>query len=405
MKPYLASPLEPRRYGLKPWARTMYLLMAAISIGLGILFVELPLSDPSGISNILWGMIAAELLLGAYYLLAASFRFVLLDRESISVSGIFHTRSLRLDEVIGQRRISSRNGPCLVIECRHPGNHRLTISNRFNFDDRFNAWLQTLPDLDAQDREDILNSISAATELGGTRKVRLQKLRSAKQVALILSILTIAAGATLLLLRQSLNLTVFGALDIFLALMPWMAVLLQAFSPLLYSSFAQKQDPRASLLLLIVISSLALLVSPFNNLQEDSLLTLIAYGSIPGLLLAFALHLSATSQDAPTNPPSTRMALLIFTLAYGAGLAIQADTQLDYSQPRQYQAQVLKKTYSSGRSTTYYLHLNAWDTLGEEKAVTVSRSLYLSVKTGDLVCIAAYDGVLRVGWFTVRRCP
>jgi len=154
-----------------------------------------------------------------------------------------------------------------------------------------------------------------------------------------------------------------------------------------------------------VISSLALLVSPFNNLQEDSLLTLIAYGSIPGLLLAFALHLSATSQDAPTNPPSTRMALLIFTLAYGAGLAIQADTQLDYSQPRQYQAQVLKKTYSSGRSTTYYLHLNAWDTLGEEKAVTVSRSLYLSVKTGDLVCIAAYDGVLRVGWFTVRRCP
>jgi hypothetical protein len=403
MEAFSAAVGQSKRYTLKGWSRALYLFFAIGGICLGVVLYSQTLNAAAKNP---WPMrlsAAAVVLAGIYFGISAFSSFVQLDQQSVSVGGVLQTRSLRLDAIRGRRTISSRNGSYLVIEGKNREDRPLRISSSFDLDDDWAAWAESLVDLDEQDRQAVLDAVASDAELGSTPEERLGKLRQAKTIAIALSVVAIAAAAALWIAGHSISLNLFGAIDLLLVVLPWVALLLQARSPLLYSVVANKKDPRATLLFVPLAAGFGLLASPFSNLQSVSPMTLLGYGCIPGVILAFAFY--GASRPGPQEKRVAALLVLLFLAGfYGDGLATQINTQLDRSAPRPYTAQVLQKTYSSGRSTTYYLHLSSWETPGEEEKVTVSSSLYESVQEGDSVCVTARDGALQVGWFTVQRC-
>jgi len=401
MDTYLAGSGAPRRYELKVWIRVMHLAFAGFAGSIGIFLFQQ--SRNNSISNIatIWLTAAGLILLAIYLGLSSFLSFVQFDHESISVGGVFNTRTMRLDAVKGFRKRRTRNGSYLILESKNPEDPELRVWDRFNLDDQWAAWVQSLTDLDQADRQSALDAIASAEELGDSQEARLGKLATAKLIAIVLSVLAIVSGVSLLIYSKSLSSNLFGGIDLLLILLPWIALLLQATSPLLYSTFANNKDPRATLSFVLLASAFGVFISPFSNLQIVPMLTLIAYGCIPGLILGGAFLMNSPRTAQPSAP---WFLLLLITCVYGTGVVRQIDTQLDTSQPRQYSTQVLDKSMSRGRSTTYYLRLNSWEPRDNYKKVSVSNSLYHSVQIGDSVCITAHDGALQVPWFTVQLC-
>jgi hypothetical protein len=404
--PHIAPFSEPRRYRLKPWVTTLYWLLALA----GAAFATVPIylaqtHAPSQNQTFVFPLtflpvILVSALFSLFFGLSAIRQFVELDDRSISVGTFRGVRSLPLNAIKGRRTISTRNGSYTVLESIHPGTPRLTISSSFAFDDRWRAWIQTLPDLDELDRKAILDTIANDASLGTTPEERLQKLAQAKAIAIVLTVIAAALAGYLFFAGQSLSLNSYGAIDLLLVILPWIALILLALSPNLYSPIANKRDPRAPLMFVLLASGIGLIASPFPNVHSVSAPSLFPYACIPALLLAGALFTVATSPKSPGMIPI----LLIIGGLYGYGIIQQINTQLDSSPLRQYSSQVLRKTYSSGRSTTWYLYLTPWDPQTSVEKVSVSSTLYHSVHPGDSVCIAAHDGALHVGWYSVHSC-
>jgi hypothetical protein len=62
---------------------------------------------------------------------------------------------------------------------------------------------------------------------------------------------------------------------------------------------------------------------------------------------------------------------------------------------------VLGMHISSGKTTTYYLKLQAWGPVPTAEDVQVSSDYYRQVQPGQAVTVALRPGLLGVPWFTV----
>ena len=390
-----------RRYGLKWWMRALFLILSVIGLCLGANLFALSLT-PTAQNP--WGLrlLATALVLAGLYIALSAFLYsVQLDSESVSVGGLLRTRTMRLDAIKGYRTISNQYGAYLVLEGSNAADRPLRISSYFNFDDDWTSWTQDLPNLDKRQRNALLYEIARSTELGDSPNARLARLKHAKTVAISLDAVAIVAAAFLWAFQAAIDINLNRALTLLLIVMPWVALWLQFRSPLLYSLVDNKKDPRPSLLLVLLASGLGLLASPFDNVQTTRPGVLILYGCILGLTLGTLLY--RTSRRNLTQFASV-LVLGTFGCIYGYGVFTQADTQFDTSPIRQYSTQVLDKSYSSGRSTTYHLSLASWDKPGPATRVTVSNTLYRSLHIGDQACIYAHDGSIGVPWYSVNRC-
>ncbi len=402
----LLQPGGSRAYPMSTWRRMFLFLLAALLLGVGFILLVQPATGRQR-SDVTAGVLELVLILvGLWLALLAIQKRVqveadLAGRIVVRLSGIFTSKSIAADEIRGRRTFRSRYGSYLVLETAGTERRKLRIPNSFAFDDAWQSWLGSVPDLDLLDREEILIAIAQSAELGGTPEERLLKLRSAKRITIVLSGIAIAAGLSLWLLSSSLDRRTFGLLDVLLATLPWIALGLTVRSPLLYTMAPSKSDPRAPLFVLLMACGPSLLASPFANLQTGNSTMWVGFGLIPGLILFFGFLKPSRSGSITIRPI---VAVLIFCGIYGFGLVKQINTQLDGSKSSEATAQVLKKTESRGRSTAYYLHLSPWQSLGGESRISVSATLYNTLEEGDTVCIAAHSGALGMGWYTVNTC-
>ncbi len=393
--------IKPRSYGLGWLMRSIFLLFAlACAAGDGFMFLII-LRNPAPPSGILLVLIPLTMCLGIFFALA-SFRYRLtLDQESVTLVGVILTRSLRMHDIKGRRVWTNRNGSYLAIEGKNPGDKRVVVSNYFKVDDEWRNWVATLPDLDDADRNSVMDEITRSAELGGSPEERLANLKNAKTTAVVLSVLAVAAGASLLLFRQRIDVRLFRAIDVFLVALPWIALWMHWRSPLLYSIMGGKKDPRPTLVLLPFVGAFGLLISPLDNLLIAHPMQLAVYGCLLGLLLGYLLYRASSPAMRKTTLPTVP---LMIGFVYSLGVARQANMQLDASTPREIQTVVLQMNYSSGKSTTYYLYLPSWERPGTAEKVAVSKRLYQSVSVGDPICVTTHEGALHLAWYTIQTC-
>jgi hypothetical protein len=379
-------------YKMKGWYRAILLIFGAFAVS-GALLMGFLASEASR-ASLPYFMLAIFLFFGVYLIALAMRSRVLIDGDHIEIRGAFADHYADRSEIEGYRTISSRNGNYIQFYLR--GRRPITLSLHFEKDEAFDAWMGEIANLDKLDRDRILEKISQQEDLGGTPAERLATLAEAKKYSIFALVIALAAAVA-----ASFGVPAFYLpFSIALALVPVALAILLHRSPLLYTVFKRREDPRAELLYALIVSSFGLLIRARG----------IHFVSLQSVVLVIALltiaYIAAFSHSVfeSTSPTRLFFALLLFGMLYSYGAVVVADTIGDTSTPRRYVVHVLRKYYTNGRSRSYYLTLEPWGPMNQPNSLAVSKTIYDKTSLGNQVCLELSSGRLNASWYTQVSC-
>lgn len=94
--------------------------------------------------------------------------------------------------------------------------------------------------------------------------------------------------------------------------------------------------------------------------------------------------------------------ILIMTI-YSYGSIITLNGIYDISQSKTFQAKILNKRISTGKTTSYYIKLTPWNTQVQPKETTVTSDLYYNSEINNEVTIHYNEGLFHIPWFIVTK--
>lgn len=381
-------------YGLRAGQKTVYLILAAGFGAMAALFFAPSAGNPrSAIPMAISAVLAGT---GLYMAMIALRSRLVIDGTRVQVQGAVRSREFDLSEVEGYRTFQGRYQSFRVI-CLKNGAGKIQLMT-YATDDTLEEWFAGLKDLDARDREQLLEKIDADQELGATPEERRSALSRAKWVNIAAWVVDGAAAAEFVWGPVEYRLAAVAVL----ALAPVVAAYLLYRQPLLYGIFKAKSDPRGEVSPVLLISGFGLLtgVAEMNFISTELLLPFIGIG-----FLALLAMFYPAARKSPRFG-ATLTGLCFLSGFYGWGLAASVDAAADRSAPQCYTAQVLGGHISRGsRSTSYYLELEPWgpyQTIATQ--MRVSGKTYYAARQGDIVCVALHPGALRAPWYELVAC-
>jgi hypothetical protein len=336
-------------------------------------------------------------LLGAYLVLAMLKSKLILTADSIELRDPFITKHMLRSQIAGWRILPTQYISTLELVPRDPHAKKIKFPLTLEVDEQFDAWLATLTSLDEQERSESFSQLKAQMDPTLTDDQREELLLKAHRFSKFLTWATGFAAVWGWFYPRPYPLVI-----LLLSAIPPIAIYAGLRAKGVYQFDGKRNDVRPSLAAPIIVPGLILslrAISDFSFLRWQQLLS-------PILVVAVTM----TALLAAADPKSGKqrwliLATLFLAVAYGGGVTAMADALLDRSAPQVLQVEVLHKHISSGRSTTWYLHLAPWGPQDHAEDVSVSRSLYSSVQTGQIVCVYLYPGTLKIPWFQVARCP
>ncbi len=384
----------PRReYRVKAWYRSLFLILGALAISGGIVMCGFTLKGANTALSVV--MTAVFLFFGIYLVALAMRSRVVIQDNRIEIRGAFTDHFAEVHEITGFRTVSSRNGQYTQFYLNN-GRRTLTLPNHFEKDAAFDAWMQKIPDLDKRDRDRLLAKISQEEDLGATPQDRLAALAQAKTYGIFALVIAFAAAIAANFGIPAL----YMPFSVALALVPIGLALLMHRSPLLYTVFRRKDDPRAELLYALIVASFGLLIRArgvhFVSLQPIGIV--IAF-----FTLAFIAAFYHSFFESP-SPARTFFALLLFGMLSSYGIVVVGDAVGDESTPQRFVVHVIGKHYTTGRSRSYYLELEPWGPMHQPNSLGVSKTLYDKSSPGDPVCLDLRTGRLNAAWYTQVSC-
>jgi hypothetical protein len=380
-------------YRIKSWYRSILLVLGAPAVAGSIVMCTVATNVAN--STLPLVMTAAFLFFGVYLIALAVRSRVIIDGIRIEIRGAFTDHYADRNEIEGYRTISSRNGKYTQFYLNN-GRGTLTLFNHFDKDGALDAWIRRIPDLDKRDRDSILEKISQQEELGATPQERLAALAQAKTYSIFALVIAIAAAVAANFGIPALYLP----FSIALALVPIALAFLLHRSPLLYTVFRRKDDPRAELLYALIASSFGLLI----RARGIHFVSLESIGVVIALItLAYIAAFYHSFFESP-SPARTFFALLLFGMLYSYGAVVMADAVGDASTPTRFVVRVIGKHYTTGRSRSYYLSLEPWGPVQQSNNLGVSKTIYDKATPGDQVCLELHPGRLNTTWYTQVSC-
>jgi hypothetical protein len=394
MYPDLNPTLTRCEYRIKPWKKALSLLLG-VPLTVAGLFVAA--TSRFGQDKITAGISCLFFLAAGVYLLAWAFRSrLVLDGTRIEVRTAFGERTADLHEIEGFRTISTRYGSIKRLQLKN-GAGAISVSNDFETYGDFRAWINKLPDLDGIDRTSLLDEIKSREDLGATPEERLGALRTARTIAIFALVVVVTLALVLSFADPVLQLPAGTVL----AFSPVAVLVLMRRSPLLYTIFKRKADPRADLAFVLIVTSFGFLLAS-RDVHLVSVRNLLPIMALLAALFLAPIFLPKRSDNAMLM--SRVIGLVFFAGLYGYALTLASDSLLDGSYPAPYRASVIQKHEYHGRSTSYMLYLAPWGPFAERNRLSVTSHFYHRTEIGDQVCLDLYPGSLHAQWFRQVDC-
>ena len=393
---------KPRTYRPAPWARALMLIAASLVLAVGGWFVFLIIGSQgpaSGGPLMVLSIPAALAGLLAAYLVASALRArVMLSADRIEVYGALRARRMARADISGRRLLQVGHGQTMTqLVPSVAGMKALKFSRRgWSADSSFDMWLDSLPDLDAQERHASEAEIAANVELGNTPEERMARLAAGKKVATALTVISWAAAAWAYMYPHP-----YAAALLALALLPWLAIALAAKSAGLYRIDTRRNDVRPSVAIAIYLPGIVLLTRALQDVGVLEWHSALLYAALTAALLCWA---AVMSDAAVRSKPAIVILLLALGGAYGYGVVVLGNSQLDRAPGNHYEVNVLARRIGGGRNRTYHLTLAPWGPRSEAREVTVPRALYTNAQPGQAVCIHQGPGALGIPWYAVSSC-
>ena len=390
------GPIDMSRheYALAAWKRALFLILGTLLTGGGLFF---GFATSSG-GNATTSLVSSLFFLcgGIYTIGYALLARVVIEGLRIQVRGAFREQSADISEIEGYRTVSSRSGTYTRL-CLKEGRGTISLSNSFETDGDYQAWLAHLTDLDKRDRDSMLDEIARDESFGSSPGERLSALSRAKTSNILLIVVTVLSALVLNFAGPDLRLPAAFAL----ALAPIIVLFLTWRSPLLYAIMKPRSDPRTDLGFIVIAAG-------FGLLMRDRGVHLVAQQPILLITAAIAFALIVGLYGSMKTGASLfgrLIGLLFFVGIYSYGLAVFADSVPDQSQATPFATSVIGKHVShGGRSTSYILELAPWGPVQDRNNLSVSSSEYADVATGDPICLLLHPGALHIQWYERVKC-
>jgi hypothetical protein len=338
----------------------------------------------------------AFVILGAAIILIMLTTKIVLSVDAIASHGFLGVRRLRREDIAGSRSTRTRSTSILVLVPKRPGMKKLKINQIVQRDSVLNAWLKTLPDLDAQDLARSQSEIIANRDLGRTPEERAGRLAVARKLANGLTGISVIVCVWAFAYPKPYEFVVVS-----LAVLPLVALALKVSAGLLYQVVGWRNDARANLAIAFIGPSVVLAVRAFQDIRVFDWKTASVAAAALGLVITVVV---AASEKKLRQRGAELLVMLVLSSFYGYGVVVEENMLLDDSEPQIFKAIVLGKRVSKGKSTRYHLRLSSWGSRRQEDDITVSRTLYASVETGKPICILLRAGALQIRWYAVIPC-
>jgi hypothetical protein len=320
---------------------------------------------------------------------------VTISPDSVELVEWSRPRRLLREQIRGFRVVPLQYGQSLVeLEPRHPGGRKLRIYSTFRVDAAFRAWLSTLPDLDAEDRERAHAELLASPALGATAPERERTIAATRRMTRALNVVASASAAWALFYPRPY----LPAVATCAAMVP-LALLLALLRRGQISLEGGRNDPRAQLIPALFLPGFALVLRAMLDVQLLRYAPAIGIAAAGGVLACLLL---LASDPRLRGRAWVLLLMAPFLALHPYGAAVLADRLLDRSEDRRYEAEVLERSVSTGKVTTYNLRLGPWGPRDRPESVEVSRRVYDRVDRGAIVSVVVRDGALGMPWYVVR---
>jgi hypothetical protein len=393
----LASASYPRIYRYSPAMRGfLYVFAAAMAAGGGWL-MWLSLRDPST-TVLLLSAGAGLMLMGLWIAASCTVSCMTLRADSIEIRGVFRSRLLRRDAILGRRLQPTRGKPIQLLVTK-AGGRPLRLDSGYRPDSVLEAWIATFPDLDRQECEASEAKLAADSTYGSSPKERLDRLAKARGLARVAHGLTVVVSVWAYIYPRPYALVI-----VVLALLPWCAVALVGASRGLIRFDTVRNDARPNIAVMLIMPGVVLGVRALFDVNLLDLKQALEVGFLAGLPLFAAIMLVNNLDNSTRGWGWPVAALLMVTLPYGGGLLSVSDTLLDHATPRVFPTEVVSKYISSGKHRQPYLVLAPWGPESEGDKVAVSGDYYAQVPMHETVCVALHPGRFALRWYRVNDC-
>lgn len=319
---------------------------------------------------------------------------LVVDYDKVHTVSAFSNRQLRLDEIRGYRVAENYNFNEPNIESKK----RIKVSTYLSRTDEIVGWLaSSYPDLDLLNAEQEEQEILGNEELGWSVEQREEKLQKARKTAKTLNWIGGLVGAWTLFFAEPYEYAIIASI-----MVPIIAVVGLKLSAGLIRIDERKDSAYPSVAWAVLAPSLALCLRAlldfniFSHSEVWAPSAIITFTFISVLLIGDKEFRFKKALDYFTF---SVIAVMFYAYSYGAVVTVNCLN--DRSEPEVYNAKVLSKRISSGKTTTYYVELTPWGLRKEVEEVSVSQDLFEQLDNNDEVNIYFMEGYLDIPWFIV----
>lgn len=302
-------------------------------------------------------------------------------------------REYSFGQVKGFRLPDGRRTRMLQFVLNDPSEPKLLISLSLERSSQLRSLIeQRFVNLDEADLKKDTEAILSDTSLGGSAEDRQAALVQARIRSRWVNGAGAASCAWCWFFAHPYHVAVVCA-----ALVPLAALVILRFSSGLIVIAGSKTSARPNVFLALVLPTIALVV----RAAADWHLVALSGMGIPLLFVSggmLALFVVAAGPDFLRTPHFLIPALIVCCF-YGGGVVAYVNCGLDSSSPRTYDARVVSRRMSRGKSVHYYVTVSPWIDGSTRKEISLDAAGYSRFPERTRVQIGVCKGVLGIPWF------
>jgi len=327
-----------------------------------------------------------------YIALESCIATLIVGDDSIRFVGAIKRWELKFSDIKGYRNRDkyllieplSKDGKRIGLRLSQPGTIQLIDLLKSRFDD-----------LDLREREEEHKNILDDLRYGKTIAERAEKLEDATGASKLIN----AIGVMILLLSFILKIEKY-TVAVAIAAPIVFIIILRIYKGLIRIG-TSKSSPYPSIPFGLAAVIICLIIKCFRYSIMD-------YHHVwqPALLVAMVLVviLMVANKSFSRISESRIMGIVLIMICsflYGFCTVVCLNCVYDTSNSRYYQARVLDKWVSNGRTKAYHFKISQWREGGDTENIQVSRQMFDRINIEDPMNVYLYEGRLKIPWYVI----
>lgn len=318
-----------------------------------------------------------------------------ISEEDIRIKHVFLKRQLQVSDIKGFRI----DDKYTHLEPKVKTQKRIKISNYFAKREEWTGWIvDHFPDLDDQEAEESFQEVLQDNNFGFTEQERLEQFDKVKRITTILNWAGGIAAAWAFFWPQPYEIAI-----LVVATIPILALVALKLYRGLIRIDEKKNSAFPSVFAALFFPAMVLMLRAlmdYNIFEHKQVWVLL----VPiGIGLAALMLIGQNEFDwQKRRDIFSAMVLVILAFVYAYGLVISTNCTFDYRSAASFESQILNKSISRSKSTSYYLELAPWGPQPEVNDAEVDRETYEQLEVGDAVEVLFLKGRWGIPWYVVR---